>query len=737
MVRVAFSTWSAETRDQADELIQHGLSSVELEGLQEWAVRDWLVAAGLPGEWAAQVRRTTNGYALHVAAAIDLLIETRSISDLDGMQRPDVIGATTRRLWRELDIPLKVEAQRLCAFPAPLTANNAAEYLGLDLDEWLTLRRSLADSRIFTGQPPWFHELRSRYIWSEILDDDERDEALRRAIDYREQQLAFAAAPPEAFVQYAELTARNTSLLDQDPRIAAVVGADRDEVAIAAALIELAQPSPAALTADTVLLYAHQIFGASGDLAAVLRRLGEKGFIHIASNAQATAVVPTWGSIEVVRLFAGRAAGELGRLPTPQLATAVFEAALRPRLGSFRSGVYGIGAPRIWELCRMAAQQQRVEPDGTVSVGKLGPNLLLRYTNDDLPLYAALAYDDEAERDAAAARLDGWSDVKGGHTLSVVDCLVDPQSSVPSLRFFVAMERLTATTLVSAVNGPSPHPRKLDVLLSLDEEMRRRAATLETVRRLCTAEERLACSLDVPIGYLYSGTVEHNEAIHVIGRTGATRLEQDVPVEIGTPFYRVELSHLAGLGPGEPLGLITWHRGAQQADPILHELTWVFQQSAKFNERQRRVPVKLDREVLERLIGASSARMASDALELMSALGLEISDDDLAKRGIRGSTTCVVVRLDSPDPHWVPGAHATVTAAVIPNDSGEHTAVVHVVAPDEANPDRGKGFDDMRSAFTTRFGIDPADADRMTYGAAINTLAELLAYRTSEVRFQY
>jgi hypothetical protein len=737
IVRVAYSTWSAQTRDHVDELIQLGVEVVELEGIDEDAIREWLIAAGLPGDWAPQVHRTTNGYALHVAAAIGLLSETRSISDLDGMQRPDLIGATTRRVWRELDTPLQVAAQRLCAFPVALRAADAANYLGVDLTVWHTLERGLTDSRVFAGHPPWFHELRRRYILSEVLEDEERNEVLSAAIAYREDQLALPEAPPEAFVEYARLTALHTSQLERNPQAAAVMAATRDEVAIAGALIELSQPTPAAVLADSVLLYAHQVFGASGDLVAALQRIGEKGFVYIASNAQATVLVPTWQTVEVLRLFAGRAAAELGRLPTPQLATVVFETAVRPQLGVFRSGHYGLGSPRIFELSRQGAQLQRVQADGTVVVGRLGPNLLLRYEYDSLPLYAALAYDDDEERDAAAGRLDGRRETVSGRDLAIIDCLISPVESVPSLRFYLAMERLRGTSLVNATNGPAPHPPKLENPISLDEEMRLRAATLASVREMSSTVERLASSLDTPIGYLYRGTRENSEAIHVIGRTGAERLQGQSVVPFGDAFYRVELARTADFGPGERLGLISWHQGVQQNDPVLQELLWVFQQSARFNEHQRRVVMKLDAEELSVAIAAASARAVSDALHLQSDLEIAISDEELRSRGLWGSKTCVVLHLDTPDPHWVPGAHATVMAATIANDSGEETAEVVVLAPDEANPFGGASFDEVRTAFADHFGVDPAGVDRMTHGVAIYTLAELLGHRTSEVWFEY
>ena len=137
---------------------------------------------------------------------------------------------------------------------------------------------------------------------------------------------------------------------------------------------------------------------------------------------------------------------------------------------------------------------------------------------------------------------------------------------------------------ITAINGPPARPLQLTVPISLDEEMSQRALALETIRELCSVEEQLPCSLDAPIRHLYRGSVEHNETVHIIGRAGDTRLEQSPSLPFGSSFNRIKLSLVAELGPGERLGLITWHGGAQQDDPVLHELTWLFQQAAKSPE---------------------------------------------------------------------------------------------------------------------------------------------------------
>ena len=216
-------------------------------------------------------------------------------------------------------------------------------------------------------------------------------------------------------------------------------------------------------------------------------------------------IAPRWPTIELVRVLLGRAAHVLGRLPTPQLATALFESVIRPRLGGFRIGTYGIGTPGIGELAKKAVEMQRVQPDGSIHIGRRGPNLILRFRHGDLPLYAALVYDDEAERDRASERLEGMEAVVWDREFSIVDDLRQPMLCVPSLRFFLAAELLRGGPLFNPVSGPPSSAPTLEPRLSLDDEMAQRAATLSTVRELCSPSEVLAYGLEEPIGYLYGG----------------------------------------------------------------------------------------------------------------------------------------------------------------------------------------------------------------------------------------
>jgi hypothetical protein len=121
----------------------------------------------------------------------------------------------------------------------------------------------------------------------------------------------------------------------------------------------------------------------------------------------------------------------------------------------------------------------------------------------------------------------------------------------------------------------------------------------------------------------------------------------------------------------------------------------------------------------------------------MGAIGLELPEEEMVRRGLRGSTTYVVIQLDEPSPQWVPAAHAALTTSTVPNDSGLHTARVHFIPAQQGGPHQGASFADARVEFAERFGIELDALVSVTYGEAIGTLAALLGFRSSEVIYAY
>ena len=457
VIRVAFAMWNGDTRTSVTTLRTAGLRAHDLHGLSAPAIEQWLESEGLDASDADAVLHASNGYALHVSSAIDLIQTSPETNPLADLQPSEVTAAQTEGAWRELDVHTQAVGAALSAFEEPLSSAEAAQYLNLTSNEWHTLERQLVDSLLFTGGPPWFHELRRRHLWNAILTDEERSEYLAKAVSYLQPQLLQPRPEPGALVQYAGFVAQQHDVLAGDPRLAAATTATSDQLAILASLIELTEASQPAHLAETLLLYARQFFGAKGDLAEALRNLEASGLVAVASNEHQTAVVAVWPTVEISYMIAGRAAAELGRLPTPRLSTSLFVDALRQEVEPFREALYGIGTPRISELSTRAARMQRMH-DGVIHVGRRGPNLLLRLKYGRLPLYAAIAYDADADRDSAAERCTGWSQRIGDQDLVVTDCLPHPMESIPVLRFLRAAELLAGRARSLQVSRQFMHP---------------------------------------------------------------------------------------------------------------------------------------------------------------------------------------------------------------------------------------------------------------------------------------
>jgi hypothetical protein len=736
-LKISFATSDQGSREQATELRIQGVTPIELEGLDESAVREWLTAEGLNREWASEVTAATNGYPVYISAAVGLLRGAHSTAALEDLQPRDVLRAETEKAWAALDLHTRVAAARLAAFDDRLGPAQAAEVLGIEAAAWGALQRELAESGIFTGTSRWFHQLRRRHLWSHVLSPAEKDDAVERAITYLTPQLVSPTVDPAAFVEYARLLPEHSAILVDNPKLAAAAAADRDEVAIAASLIELATPTPSALLAENVLLYARQFFGAEGDLVAALRRLAERDLVHLASNRVATAVVPLFQGIDVVQFLAGRAARELRRLPLPQVATALFETKLRARLGDFRIGHYGVGAPRVAELSQQGVEMQRVRPDRGILRGRQRPNLLLRLQYGALPIYATLAYEEQGSRDEAANGMDGFSETLWERPLIVTEVIKQPLVAVPSLRFLQVLEHLTGANLANPVNSSVTIP-SLDEPIALDEEMQTRAATLGVVRDLCERTEILAYGLERPTGYLYFGDETRSEIVQVVGRPGTRRLTQWPAASLEGGFHRVEVARLADLDSEERLGLMTWRQGQRRGDPVVSELAWLSGRARQFNEYQNRVPVLFDEAFLQRTVSHAVSRLQADAAEFIARLTIQGLPADVSA-SVRGRTTYLVFFLDEPSVGFVPGANATAAIAHLENDTRDFAAHVKVISAKESASvlSPPAQHPDIRGWLASLFGLEAKTVLSFGYGDARHILAELLGHRESELSFQY
>ena len=168
---------------------------------------------------------------------------------------------------------------------------------------------------------------------------------------------------------------------------------------------------------------------------------------------------------------------------------------------------------------------------------------------------------------------------------------------------------------------------------------------------------------------------------------------------------------------------------------MCEELIALVKRGIAFNTDQNRVRIPLDQFTLEADIAHAAARRAEDALALRGAAGIEASDEVLEQRGLFGSTTYVLLYLDSPDPKFVPAAQAQVTSAMIGNRSGEHRAQVIVRTLPEV--DGSGGWAGVGRRIAADFGLSEEDVHSFGLGHARTILSELLGYRDTDVLFQY
>jgi hypothetical protein len=185
-IRIAVSTYSAEKYQaivaplSASDRYFH---EVQLLGIGEDGVCEWLEKEGLSGDMAKTVTRATSGNALDVGDVIARLKEGKPI--YDSLVRED-FAHRTDDAWMQLEPEVARHARRLCVCANPLPFDRTLDFLGLEPAEWGEVQERLRHARIFSVEVDglhWFQEARRRHVRENKLEDSER--ALLRANAWR------------------------------------------------------------------------------------------------------------------------------------------------------------------------------------------------------------------------------------------------------------------------------------------------------------------------------------------------------------------------------------------------------------------------------------------------------------------------------------------------------------------------------------------------------------------------
>jgi hypothetical protein len=361
VVRLAYATADESAQERLDDLRAAGATVVVLDGLGPDLVARWLADEGVPAGMLGETMRVTGGYPLHLQDAVAALRAGRSLAELEP---GEMTGVGTRRAFRKLDPVVQRAAIMLAAFTDPPPRERIPGFLKLDTAGWAVVEQRLWEARIFAVEQDrrrWFHEMRRRYLWQEIMTEPQRCDVAEAAVTellalVRDSGVVHSAL----LVEFAGLLPLASGLLAAEPGTRSMVEAEVTEIAVAASIMELSEPgSRSPVDAEAVLLHAREAFGARGDLAGALRSLYDRGLAGVQSGPNGAVLMPSWAGDHAGLVIAGRAACELGRVPVPRIATAVFHSYLQPRLGSFTHVQYGVGRPRLADLSKSAFDLHR------------------------------------------------------------------------------------------------------------------------------------------------------------------------------------------------------------------------------------------------------------------------------------------------------------------------------------------------------------------------------------------
>lgn len=720
-LRAAFAVDRGGYR-QLDRLRSAGGEEFSVPPFSLHEIQSLLAQAGLSPSLGQAVLRVTSGHALTVH---DLVAHLSQGGELAETPRNEQFARRTREAWNTLEPVVAAIARRLAVYPAPMGVSETAQLLGLELHGWSEAREQLLRAGLFSktaGGEFWFHEQRRRYVWEDILNEDERAASASAAVrvlgDAYQKSGRLEILPMLAHVA---TRAPSDSLGDEGVR--AVLQLQPDEVAVLAALMELQEPPPGtpAVLGDTLLQYARNAFARTADLVPALEHLVELELVFVVSREDAVAAVSRLPDGLAALVLAGRASNELGRMPIPSAASTFFQLELRPRLGPFDFAVYGVGRASMGHLGREVRDAQRKRPDGQFNFGPPAPALLIRAIYDSIDVYSGVTFASKTQRENANTALHTVDPGEG--RLAILDVIEHPCTAIPSQRFLSAASLLTGGDYAHSLSGP-----RLDTPIGVVEGAERRYQTEELLRELCSPLELLAYQLDQPRRYVAVPDLAGSTGgllVEVLGISRPVEVRRSVATSpfARDPYAHFRLAHELGLGTGESFGLLRYMSAGFSDDPIIDLLIGLKKAARDFNGTASRVRVRLTADDLATRVQEAVARRWRDAEALAPVL------PPASATQLRPIELELFVRIGRPEPNGPRISNEFVGHRSRPGRGDEPVVRVHI----EEQPA------DMTSEDWYRTSADWLQRDSGSWhlvgdGDAHWVIADLLGFDPQELR---
>lgn len=600
-IRIAVSTYAGGRQDIVDELRSVGaaVADIELEGIDEDGIREWLDAEDLTDVDVAQLRRATGGYALYVG---DLIAHLKDGGSIEQAPLHDQLARRTEEAWRGLSAEVAGRARRLSVFADPLEGERTASLLGLSASEWAETQERLRRARIFSIEVngrPWFHEQRRRYLLEQKLTTEERAAACTDGVAVV-CAIAQETGRADRLAELADLLPQASVLLEENEQLRAVVALDEPQLALCAAFVELMEPTMGEapmIDAQALLRHARRVFEISDDLIAALRQIDKGPLVQLMEQQHGAIVRSQLGDQLVVFAVIGRARRSLARAPIPGAAGSVFATVIRPRVEPFLATGHGIGDTRMAGLGAGSVDLRRRLGALALEDGRdIGPNLLLRGRYGGRPFYAHLSFEEESQREHAYNELHELTTEVLDQPFDVSDLLRHPSQAVPARRFLLAAHRLLGGELTLSFDGTAAS-RKLTEAQPMKERLETRAAVIRLVREHASIIERYAMDIDKPIGFLFHDDGEFSHIAEVIGgREDARPATAPARLSFNEPFWAYLIEELDGLTPHERVAIVKFSKGGadRDSDPAVEALADLAKMAAHFNGVQQRVRIDLN-----------------------------------------------------------------------------------------------------------------------------------------------
>jgi hypothetical protein len=723
-IRMVIGTWSPENVKLVRQFESAGIKSIPVEPLTEDEIITWLESENLNSSAAPVIMRITNGYPIYAKSALELIQSGSPITSLESMQPTEPLGAQMSKTWSTLTPYAKVASTLLAAFRTPLPDRDIADHLGMSLESWFAIRHELSACSYFTGSSLWFHELRRRYLWSTILSEEERANAINRATEFWNRQFGDPPPPPEAFVEYARILSLDSAEIDSMPQVAAVLSCDKTELSILGACIELMTPDRQPFHLEHLMMYAQQVFGGSDLIFVALGQLVTRGLVSFQSNEYSSQISFIEGTEVEMRVMQGRIAALCYRFPIPEVSTVLFNESLRDPSGAFRIGSIGIGHPSTTVMSREAHGYELRALNANQQSDYLPASVLVRLSWGSVPLYATMTYDNAEERDRAASELRGFEVSARGCQLKTVDVVLHPAQQVHSYRFARVVAEFTGQSVSNVINGSFVNSVSL-APLSVEEELTVRSDLMGSIWELSSEIERHAYRLEQPIGFAYRVLGEACVIAEIIGRGGAFEVQSLGP-DFMDEFARPMIVNELGLRYPESVGRIESRSGRKSGQLVKDVVGLLAERASEFNKQQDQFIVSNDPILIRTLIEASYSQLVSDC-EALSPLLARVFPD-IEPEPFSGYHIKLVLVYGDDDrgfPYSAPWVYCGKRKLI------DETSWVEVEAVNRAELD-GRPYEDS-SFWESHFKAGDESFETIIQGDASQIIAGLLGFKDSEL----